>query len=228
MERALRSNCGDIYKIFLFSVHESILESLKFSKLTFSLSLSRLESPKRSKDKTIQGGARVNSFKNPNVQSAFEGYGIEGTVSLCSYPPGMRTRLDFLISKGRRDSCVDPQLFRSCGSRVPLSLNASSYLVNQQSLSRDNFSLFTTAFILSFSSRKIRASSFVPRRRNVSPSLPQNKSNEERRSRGSKVGKRIRENSIPSKCLFSYSTKFVSREEISILPYCLLPISTLL
>ena len=108
----------------------------------------------------------------------------------------MRTRLDFLISKGRRDSCVDPQLFRSCGSRVPLSLNASSYLVNQQSLSRDNFSLFTTAFILSFSSRKIRASSFVPRRRNVSPSLPQNKSNEERRSRGSKVGKRIRENSI--------------------------------
>ena len=152
MERALRSNCGDIYKIFLFSVHESILESLKFSKLTFSLSLSRLESPKRSKDKTIQGGARVNSFKNPNVQSAFEGYGIEGTVSLCSYPPGMRTRLDFLISKGRRDSCVDPQLFRSCGSRVPLSLNASSYLVNQQSLSRDNFSLFTTAFILSFSS----------------------------------------------------------------------------
>ena len=104
----------------------------------------------------------------------------------------MRTRLDFLISKGRRDSCVDPQLFRSCG-RVPLSLNASSYLVNQQSLSRDNFSLFTTAFILSFSSWKIRASSFVPRRGNVSPSLPQNKSNEERRSRGSKVGKRIRE-----------------------------------
>lgn len=191
MERALRSNCGDIYKIFLLRTRVYTREFEVFQAfLALSLSLSRLESPKRSKDKTIQGGARVNSFKNPNVQSAFEGYGIEGTVSLCSYPPGMRTRLDFLISKGRRDSCVDPQLFRSCG-RVPLSLNASSYLVNQQSLSRDNFSLFTTAFILSFSSRKIRASSFVPRRRNVSPSLPQNKSNEERRSRGSKVGKRI-------------------------------------
>lgn len=192
MERALRSNCGDIYKIFLLRTRVYTREFEVFQAfLALSLSLSRLESPKRSKDKTIQGGARVNSFKNPNVQSAFEGYGIEGTVSLCSYPPGMRTRLDFLISKGRRDSCVDPQLFRSCGSRVPLSLNASSYLVNQQSLSRDNFSLFTTAFILSFSSRKIRASSFVPRRGNVSPSLPQNKSNKERRSRGSKVGKRI-------------------------------------
>ena len=173
MERALRSNCGDIYKIFLLRTRVYTREFEVFQAfLALSLSLSRLESPKRSKDKTIQGGARVNSFKNPNVQSAFEGYGIEGTVSLCSYPPGMRTRLDFLISKGRRDSCVDPQLFRSCGSRVPLSLNASSYLVNQRL---------------------------------------------ERESR-----------EFDTKRLFSYSTKFVSREEISILPYCLLPISTLL
>lgn len=82
---------ADIYKIFFLpSPYTSLNESLKFSKLALSL-----ESPKRWKDKTIQGGVGVNSFKNPNVQSAFEGYGMEGTVSLCSYPRGMRTRVDF-------------------------------------------------------------------------------------------------------------------------------------